>query len=89
MTHFDEDHVSGAAQLMRRIQVDRLYMPRQPEHEDCAALAEMAGERAFFVEEDVCISLEQAQMWIFAPLSRTPAMKVDFRCCLRRENVIH
>lgn len=71
LTHFDEDHVSGAAQLMRRIQVDRLYMPRQPEHEDCAALAEMAGERAFFVEEDVCISLEQAQMWIFAPLSRT------------------
>lgn len=71
LTHFDEDHVSGARQLLERLSVERVYMPNAPEDETCTDLAEAAGEGAYFVEEDLHLTMGEAELWIFAPLSRT------------------
>ena len=89
LTHFDEDHVSGARQLLERLSVERVYMPNAPEDETCTDLAEAAGEGAYFVEEDLHLTMGEAELWILRHYPGPPATKVDFRCCLRRENVIH
>lgn len=71
LTHFDGDHVSGALQLLARLRVDRLFLPRAGEDETCRALAEAAGERTVFVDEDRQLSFGEAELRIFAPLSHT------------------
>ena len=71
LTHFDEDHVSGVLQLLDRMPVERLYIPRVPEDETCGTLVKAAGEQICFVEEDVHLDLGQGELRIFAPLSRT------------------
>lgn len=71
LTHFDEDHVSGVFQLLDRMPVEQLYIPRVPEDETCGTLVKAAGEQICFVEEDVHLDLGQGELWIFAPLSRT------------------
>lgn len=71
LTHFDEDHVSGVKQLLERLPVERVYMPNAPEDETCADLVTAAGEGACFVEEDLHLVIDEAELWIFAPLSRT------------------
>lgn len=69
LTHFDEDHVGGTAQLLARINVERVYMPQsQKEDQQMVALAE---DRRIFVEEDLCLTWVDTQLQIFAPLSRT------------------
>ena len=59
LTHFDEDHVSGVLQLLDRMPVERLYIPRVPEDETCGTLVKAAGEQICFVEEDVHLDLGQ------------------------------
>lgn len=70
LTHFDKDHISGAGQLLSRLEVGALYIPRW-EDEDAEALLAAAGDRVQYVQEDLTLSWEGAELHIFAPLSQT------------------
>ena len=70
LTHFDKDHISGAGQLLSRLEVGALYIPRW-EDEDAEALLAAAGDRVQYVQEDLTLTWEGAELHIFAPLSQT------------------
>ena len=69
LTHFDQDHVSGAAHLLDRIPVDRLYLPPSGD-EACQTLAAQGGSRTVLVEEDLQLTWDDAVLHIFAPLQQ-------------------
>lgn len=66
LTHFDDDHISGVRQLLRRISVDTVYAM---ESQDCVCqtLAEEIGDDFVLVTEDMSLDWDGAELRIFAP----------------------
>ena len=72
LTHYDIDHAGGAAQLMERQRVERIFLPRSddaPElKETILAKAAERGTEAIFVDEDLLLSFDGGEVRIFAPV---------------------
>ncbi len=62
LSHYDLDHIGGTSQLLYRIEVETLYLPKPEEGDpDCQALLELAedaGIETFFVTEQKTISFD-------------------------------
>lgn len=73
LTHYDADHVNGVIQLLRRVDVQTLYLPEPSEEPALRAAIEQqaaqAGCETVYVHEDTELTLGDAQIQIFAPVS--------------------
>ncbi len=67
LTHYDDDHISGAAHFLSRIRVDALYLPLVTDDPACRTLGEL-GSRVYYVEKDLSITWEDASLSVFAPV---------------------
>ena len=72
ITHYDKDHVGGAAQIAEQIPVGTFYLPGYTGEEDKCGdlleLIEMEGLHAVSVTEDLCFSLGDASICVDAGL---------------------
>lgn len=70
LTHLDADHCNGAAQLMARVQVRRLFLPEQDSDSREAILtaAERCGTEIVFVTEDLTLDFSGGSLRLFAPV---------------------
>lgn len=73
LTHLDDDHYNGAAQLFWRLEIDRVFLPEsaeQPEHlAQLLALAEAEGAQVTFVTEVRVLSAGNTVFTLYPPLS--------------------
>ena len=70
LTHYDKDHISGALQLLNRIDTDALFLPPVQEDGTGAHLASYSGS-SYYVTQDLLLTCGEAQIRIFAPLAQT------------------
>lgn len=70
LTHLDADHCNGAAQLMARVQVRRLFLPEQESDSRKTILtaAERCGTEIVFVTEDLTLDFSGGSLQLFAPV---------------------
>ena len=68
ITHFDRDHAGGVANLLTRVEADRLILPRS-EEDDTLAWEMMAHHDGLveYVEEDCFYSFDRGELTVFAP----------------------
>lgn len=73
LTHYDDDHVDGLAQLLRRVEVGTLALPRVEDpsgnRQAVEELARKNGIHLLWVEETVCVTFGAASACIFPPVS--------------------
>lgn len=72
LTHLHEDHVNGVAQLMSRIKVSVLYMPRDVEDPDgmlpgILAMAEQRKTEIRYVDRDLSVSAGNINLTMYEP----------------------
>ena len=71
LTHYDTDHVCGAAQLMQRIEVGSLYLPEMPDdsgnRERLIQIAQEQGMIVVFVSEDMQLQFPDGTIDLFVP----------------------
>lgn len=68
VTHYDADHTGGLRNLLTRIDTDLLLMPKLEDAQGVGqTLAALAGEGAFWVEEDQILTLGDASLTVYAP----------------------
>ena len=67
ITHYDEDHVGGAAKLLSRVPAETVYLPQTPGWENWSAdiIAHAEGD-VIWVNEDISLTWDDTQMWLFA-----------------------
>lgn len=70
LTHYDEDHISGAYRLMDRIETEALFLPRVSGDSTGTELAALHGQ-GHYVTQDLMLRWGQNRLWIFAPLAQT------------------
>ena len=72
LTHLHTDHANGAAQLLSRVRVGTLYLPRETEETSLLAeilnAAERQGTRVEYVTEDMALPLGTAELAVWSPL---------------------
>ena len=70
LTHLDTDHCNGAAQLMARVQVRRLFLPEQESDSRKTILtaAERCGTEIVLVTEDLTLDFSGGSLQLFAPV---------------------
>ena len=72
LTHLHADHANGAAQLLSRVRVGTLYLPRETEETSLLAeilnAAERQGTRVEYVTEDMALPLGTAGLAVWSPL---------------------
>lgn len=73
LTHLDDDHYNGAAQLFWRLEIDRVFLPEtttQPEHlAQLLALAETEGAEVTFVTNTLTLPAGETLLTLYPPLS--------------------
>lgn len=73
VSHYDEDHAGGVAQLLSRVRVDTVFLPYEAEGEDLQmeilAAAEAQECRVVFVSEDRNMTFGAGVVTLFAPMS--------------------
>ncbi len=68
ITHFDLDHISGADHLQNRVEVERVYVPKNQEE---FRMAEGSNDSAFIrVDSRISLTWEEGSLTIFPPLSQ-------------------
>ncbi len=64
LTHYDTDHVGGAAYFLTRIRADMLYLPPCGEDETAAQL--LQNNNTYLIENDVVLEYDTSKLTIFA-----------------------
>lgn len=76
LTHFDADHAGGIPQLLRRVDVERLYLPpAEADDSLCTQILQTAAQthtQVLFVTQDLVLEHEMIRMRLFAPVSYHP-----------------
>lgn len=75
LTHFDADHISGVETLLWSTEISALAVPEAGDGnaeiaEDLIALAKARGTDVMYITEDVCVTLGDAQVNLYAPLEK-------------------
>lgn len=75
LTHLDDDHFNGVAQLFQRLDIEEVILPRTDAHPEqlsrLQALAGAEGASLTFVEEDtLTCKLGQATLTLFPPMGQ-------------------
>lgn len=72
LTHLHTDHANGAAQLLQRVRVGTLYLPRETEGSSLLAeildAAERQGTSVEYVNGDMTLPLGTAELTVWPPL---------------------
>lgn len=68
LTHYDQDHINGAASLLARMEVGELLAPSPEGREPVLELAEAAGVPAEFIQTRRVLRLGRASVTLFPPL---------------------
>lgn len=72
LTHLHTDHANGAAQLLSRVRVGTLYLPRETEETSLLAeilsAAERQGTRVEYVTENMTLPLGTSLLTVWPPL---------------------
>ena len=73
VSHYDADHVGGIPELLREIEVARIYLPDVPFHSDHRMEIEEAARKSdaelCYVSEDTVLSFGDASLHLMAPVS--------------------
>lgn len=70
LTHFDKDHVGAVPYLLTRIDTNAVYIPyAQDEDGFCENLAKLGDWEMVSVKDDLAITIGDAKLTIFAPIS--------------------
>ena len=73
LSHYDEDHVGGLAQLLYRIDVDTLYLPppqaEDGESEEILALAEAHQIKVVLVKDQMILPDSEGTCTVYPPVS--------------------
>lgn len=71
LTHYDTDHVGGAAQLMQRVTVERLFLPQiEPDsatREELLTAALREGTEMIYVDSELLLELSGASVRLYPP----------------------
>ncbi len=71
LTHYDRDHVNGAAEFLRETQVDTLYIPDLPDEEEAQAAlfaaAEASGTQIQMVRGDETLEFPGGSLRLYLP----------------------
>lgn len=75
LTHLDDDHFNGVAQLFQRLDIEEVILPRTDAHPEplsrLQTLAEAEGTALTFVDEDtLTCKLGQATLTLFPPMGQ-------------------
>lgn len=78
LTHFHSDHVNGVAELMSRVEVRRVAMPRSADDGDgmfqeIIEAASVNGAQTLFIDEDTLVTLGALKLQLFAPIGASDA----------------
>lgn len=73
LSHYDEDHINGVPQLMRRIEVGSILLPdAEKENSMCCEILNMARDKNVhleFILEDICVASDkQSDITVYAPV---------------------
>lgn len=71
LTHYDEDHSGGAAQLLHSIDADALYLPAAEDADIQSLLSAAQDAKLIWVEQDLLLASEGMKITLFAPESGT------------------
>lgn len=77
LSHYDEDHINGTTQLMRRVAVDRIVLPPMAEddllYDDFLPLLQMSGAQVEMIEDDVIVSADKDKsITVYPPMVTRP-----------------
>ena len=87
VSHFDKDHVGGLAYLLTRIDTKLLLLPFVEDTDGTGKmLAEICPEQTKWVDEDLVLAMENANLTIFAPLSYVSGNESSMCVLFRTEN---
>ena len=71
LTHYDRDHINGAAELMREVRVDTLYLPQMPDEDEAQAsllaAAEAYGTQVQMVRGDETLDFPGGSLHLYLP----------------------
>ena len=71
LTHYDRDHINGAAELMRAMRVDTLYLPQMPDEDEAQAsllaAAQAHGTRVELVREEKALAFSGGSLRLYLP----------------------
>lgn len=71
LTHFDQDHAGGAAQLLQRVRVDRVYLPPLPDENGLVAeitdAAEAGGAEILWITGETEVVFSSGSLRLFPP----------------------
>lgn len=74
VTHYHADHTNGIAELMDRVQVERLYLPDMEDEygvrDKLVSLARERGTEVIFVTRKQSIPLGECRLTVFPPVGR-------------------
>lgn len=85
LTHYDEDHIGGVANLLTRIDTDLLVMPVDQDGEGAAIAAETEAT-AVYLSEDMQITWGGASIRIFAAVNQTESNENGLCILFQTEN---
>lgn len=72
LTHYDRDHISGVTDILRRLEVDALLVPEDPDdaglQDGILSAAEEYGVRVRFVKEEERLDLGGGILTVYPPL---------------------
>ncbi len=68
VTHYDEDHAGGIANLLTRISADRVYLPNLSDEDGVGCeIRKLVNGAAVLVAEDLQLTFGSSNMQLFAP----------------------
>ena len=72
LSHLHSDHANGAARILSQLDVDTLYLPRQPDEggrlPEILSAAAKAGTRVEYVDRNMTLRIGGMELQIWAPL---------------------
>ena len=74
VTHYHADHTNGLPEILKRVEVDRLYLPEIEDEygvrDNLVSLAEERGTKVIFVTKQQTIPLGQSSLTVFPPVGK-------------------
>ena len=81
LTHYDQDHAGGIANLLTRIPADVVFLPDMDDADGTGDLISALADQTVYVSDDLHVSYDETDMTIFGP-ARTDSDNESSLCIL-------